>query len=50
MGADREDAKIQKEMIFKIVIKEEAYHDLQTAYDYYEEQRHGLGDEFIEEI
>ena len=37
-------------MILKLVIKEEAYYDLQTAYDYYEEKRHGLGDEFIEEI
>jgi plasmid stabilization system protein ParE len=37
-------------MIFKIVIKEEAYQDLQTAYDYYEEQRSVLGEEFLEEI
>ena len=37
-------------MIFGLVIKEEAYQDLQDAYDYYEEQRPGLGDEFIEEV
>ena len=37
-------------MTFKIVIKEEAYLDLQVAFGYYEEQRSGLGEEFLEEI
>ena len=37
-------------MIYKVIIKEEAYKDLQTAYDYYEEQKTGLGDAFIEEV
>jgi toxin ParE1/3/4 len=37
-------------MIHNVVIKEEAYADLQTAYDYYEEQKSGLGDELIAEI
>ena len=37
-------------MIYNLVIKEEAYQDLQAAYDYYEEQKTGLGDEVLEEI
>jgi plasmid stabilization system protein ParE len=37
-------------MTYNIIIKEEAYHDLQAAYDYYEEQRAGLGDNFVEKI
>lgn len=37
-------------MIYDITIKQEAYHDLQGAYDYYEEQRAGLGDEFLKAI
>lgn len=37
-------------MNFEIIIKEEAYRDLQIAYDYYEEQMPGLGDELLEEI
>lgn len=37
-------------MTYKLVIKEEAYADMQIAYDYYEHQRQGLGDEFIEEV
>jgi len=37
-------------MTYKLVIKEEAYQDLQTAYDYYEEQRTGLGEDFLEAI
>jgi hypothetical protein len=37
-------------MTYKLVIKEEAYEDLQSAYDYYEEQKSGLGDEFIEAV
>ena len=37
-------------MIYNLVIKEEAYEDLQTAYDYYEEQKTGLGADFLEKI
>lgn len=37
-------------MTYHITIKEEAYVDLQVAYDYYEEQSAGLGDDFIEKV
>ncbi|MCW3125638.1 MAG: plasmid stabilization system [Bacteroidetes bacterium] len=37
-------------MILKLIIKEEAYKDIQTAHDYYEEQQNGLGDQFVEEV
>ena len=37
-------------MKYHILIKDEAYVDLQVAYDYYEEQSAGLGDDFLEKI
>ena len=37
-------------MIHEIIIKEDAYRDLQEAYNYYEEQSPGLGDRFVEEV
>ena len=37
-------------MKYQLIIKEEAYIDLQVAYDYYEEQSSGLGDDFLEKI
>lgn len=37
-------------MTYRVVIKEEAFQDLQVAYDYYEEQKPGLGDDFIAEV
>ena len=37
-------------MIYEIIIKEEAYLDLQKAYDYYEEQKSGLGERFLENV
>ena len=37
-------------MIYSLTVKQEAYEDLQKAYDYYEEQRTGLGEEFLDEI
>jgi hypothetical protein len=37
-------------MIYDLVIKQEAYDDLQAAYDYYEEQKAGLGDDFLEKV
>lgn len=37
-------------MSFTLVIKEEAYGDLQDAYDYYEEQVKGLGDRFLNAV
>jgi len=35
-------------MIYNLTVKHEAYEDLQKAYDYYEEQSTGLGDDFLE--
>ncbi|MDB5281173.1 MAG: hypothetical protein JWO06_248 [Bacteroidota bacterium] len=37
-------------MIYGLMINEEAYEDLQRAYDYYEDERTGLGEEFLEKI
>jgi plasmid stabilization system protein ParE len=37
-------------MAYKIVITEQAKEDTQTAYDYYEEQRQDLGEDFLEEL
>ena len=37
-------------MVYKIVITEQAKEDTQTAYDYYEEQRQDLGEEFLKEL
>ena len=37
-------------MTYTIVIKEEAYLDLQQAYDYYEKQSPGLGERFLENV
>lgn len=37
-------------MTYDVIIKEEAYQDLQKAYDYYEEQKPGLGDRFLENV
>jgi len=37
-------------MKYEVVIKEEAYYDLQDAYDYYEEQQNGLGERFLKNI
>jgi hypothetical protein len=37
-------------MAFKIIIKEEARLDSATAYYYYENERRGLGEEFLEEL
>lgn len=35
-------------MIYDLLIKEEAYCDIQDAYNYYERKQLGLGDRFIE--
>jgi plasmid stabilization system protein ParE len=37
-------------MTYKIVITEQAREDTQSAYDYYEDQRKNLGEEFLEEL
>ena len=37
-------------MTYEITIKEEACEDLQKAYDYYEEQKPGLGETFLENV
>lgn len=37
-------------MTFQIIIREEADADSSEAYDYYEEQKSGLGDEFLMEL
>jgi plasmid stabilization system protein ParE len=37
-------------MAFNLIIKEEAYNDLQIAYDYYEEEQIGLGERFLNEV
>jgi hypothetical protein len=37
-------------MNYHVVIKEDAYVDLQVAYDYYEEQSIGSGDDFLEKV
>jgi hypothetical protein len=37
-------------MNYEIIIKQEATQDLQVAYNYYEDHRLGLVDEFIEEV
>lgn len=34
----------------KIIYRPEAVSDVQTAFDWYERQRQGLGDEFLEEL
>ena len=37
-------------MMYDLEIKEEAYRDIQDAYNYYESKQLGLGDRFIEEL
>ena len=37
-------------MAYKIIIKEEARFDTETAYNYYENEREGLGEEFLQEL
>jgi plasmid stabilization system protein ParE len=37
-------------MAYKIVITEQAKEDAQTAYNYYENQRQNLGEEFLQEL
>jgi toxin ParE1/3/4 len=37
-------------MAYKIVITEQAKEDTQTAYDYYENQRQNLGEEFLQQL
>ncbi|GAB5561357.1 MAG: hypothetical protein SynsKO_30040 [Synoicihabitans sp.] len=37
-------------MLYSIVIRPVAEHDLTTAADWYDEQRMGLGDKFLDEI
>ena len=37
-------------MAYNIVIKEEARLDTATAYNYYENERQGLGEEFLDEL
>src|SRR5687767_187305 len=37
-------------MAYNIIIKEEAHLDTSTAYDYYENEQKGLGEEFLEEL
>ena len=37
-------------MFYSLIIKEEAIQDLQVAYDYYEEQKSGLGERFLDVI
>ena len=36
--------------MYALEIKEEAYYDIQDAYNYYENKQSGLGDRFIEEL
>jgi plasmid stabilization system protein ParE len=37
-------------MAYKIIVKEHAKEDTQAAYDYYENERLGLGEEFLNEL
>jgi len=37
-------------MTYDLLIKDEAYEDLQNAFDYYEEQQAGLGEDFLENV
>jgi toxin ParE1/3/4 len=37
-------------MNYTILVQIEAWHEIQDAYDWYEEKKEGLGDLFIEEI
>lgn len=37
-------------MSYTLLIQTEAWLEIQNAYDWYEEQKEGLGDEFLEEI
>jgi len=37
-------------MAFKVVIKDTAKEDIQAAYDYYEDERKDLGEEFLREL
>lgn len=37
-------------MSFTLLVKDEAEEDLQSAYDWYEEQQFGLGDTFLNQI
>lgn len=37
-------------MSYQVVLQSEAVIDIQVAYEWYEQQRAGLGDEMIEEI
>ncbi|WP_082915168.1 type II toxin-antitoxin system RelE/ParE family toxin [Arachidicoccus ginsenosidimutans] len=36
--------------MYQVVLQSEAISDMQDAYDWYEEQRTGLGNEFVEEV
>jgi hypothetical protein len=33
--------------MYKIAFRPEVYHDIKTAYDWYETQRKGLGEDFM---
>jgi len=37
-------------MSYKLIIQIEAWLEIQDAFDWYEEQKDGLGDEFLEEL
>jgi len=37
-------------MGYNIVIKEPAWHDTEAAYNHYEDQREGLGEELLDEL
>lgn len=37
-------------MFFDVIIKEEAFHDIQEAYDYYEFKQVDLGEKFLQKL
>lgn len=37
-------------MSYRIFVKEEAHHDIEEAYFYYEQQQQGLGEKFLAEL
>ncbi|MDO6430113.1 type II toxin-antitoxin system RelE/ParE family toxin [Flavitalea sp. BT771] len=37
-------------MVYKVIVRDLAKEDTQAAYDHYEDERQGLGEEFLEEL
>jgi plasmid stabilization system protein ParE len=37
-------------MAYKVIVRDLAKEDTQAAYDHYEDERQGLGEEFLEEL